>query len=431
MTAGILLGLTLTGIVITALSAVGTLVLHEFPAHELEELCRRRRRDELFGDILDRHEQVGLGVRSLEAIGTTLFLIAGMLWIVGDGVPVGAGGWWQFAAWLGIGSFILLAATVWLPWAICGSWSAPFLFWTWPALLAVGRLFLPITLAGRLLEEILCRLSGRPVEEPDEEEAFEDEIRAIVSEGLHDGLLEADAREMIEGVIELADIDVADIMTPRFKMDVLPVDMAWSEVLEFVVRAGRTRIPVCGKSLDEIQGVLYVKDLLPELPKKADRRRPLSEMVRPATFVPRTKAVDDLLREFQRTHNHMAIVVDEYQAIAGLITIEDVLEEIVGEIVDEHDREEQDDLRSIDDHTAEALATAHLDEINEKLGIDLPEADEFDTIGGLVISRLGRIPKTGETVSIGNIRVTVIAATPRRIERVSIESLEANHKETA
>ena len=150
MTAGILLGLTLAGIVITALSAVGTLVLHEFPAHELEELCRRRRRDELFGDILDRHEQVGLGVRTLEAIGTALFLIAGAFWLAGDGVPAGAGGWWQFAVWVGLGALILAAATVWLPWAICRFWSAPFLFWTWPALLAIGRLFLPITLAGRI-----------------------------------------------------------------------------------------------------------------------------------------------------------------------------------------------------------------------------------------------------------------------------------------
>jgi CBS domain containing-hemolysin-like protein len=326
---------------------------------------------------------------------------------------------------------VLLVATVWLPWAAHRLWSASILFWTWPVLLAVARVFLPITLAGRLLEEILRRMSGRPKEEPDEEEAFEDEIRAIVSEGQHDGLLEADAREMIEGVIELGDIDVADIMTPRSRMDVLQVDMEWNEALEFVVRSARTRIPVCGKSLDEIRGILYVKDLLPELAKDTEQRRPLGQLVRPATFVPRTKAVDDLLREFQRTHNHMAIVVDEYQAVAGLITIEDVLEEIVGEIVDEHDQEEQDDVRIIDRHKAEALATAHLDELNERLGIDLPESDEFDTIGGLVVDRLGRIPKSGETVDVGDVRIVVLAATPRRIERVRIEDQEAPQRETA
>jgi CBS domain containing-hemolysin-like protein len=207
--------------------------------------------------------------------------------------------------------------------------------------------------------------------------------------------------------------------------------MTWSDGLDFVIRAGRTRFPVCGKSLDDVQGILYVKDLLPELAKDEEDRPPLAELARPATFVPRTKAVDDLLQEFQKSHNHMAVVVDEYQAVAGLITIEDVLEEIVGEIVDEHDREEHDDERAIDERTGEALATAHLDEINEMLGIDLPEDDEVDTIGGLVLSQLGRIPKSGEKVTTGNVRVTVLAATSRRIERVRIEKLETNHKETA
>jgi len=274
-------------------------------------------------------------------------------------------------------------------------------------------------------------LSGQPDEEPDEEEAFEDELRAIVSEGLHDGLLDTEAREMIEGVIELGDVDVADIMTPRSRMDVLRADMGWQEVLEFVIRAARTRIPVYGQSLDDIRGILYVKDLFPELAKDERERRPLDQLIRPATFVPRTKAVDDLLSEFQRTHNHMAIVVDEYQAVAGLITIEDVLEEIVGEIVDEHDQEEQDDIRPQNEYRAEALATAHIDEVNERLGLDLPESDEFDTIGGLVLSQMGRIPKADEKIEIGGVRITVLAATPRRIERVRIDNLDRMRRETA
>ncbi len=333
--------------------------------------------------------------------------------------------------WLGLGSLVLLFAVVWLPWSICRFWSAPLIFWAWPALLFLGRLFRPIALAGRLLEEVFRRLSGRPEEEVDEEEAFEDDIRAIVSEGLHDGLLDTETREMIEGVIELGDIDVADIMTPRSRMDVLQVDMGWTEVLDFVVRVARTRIPVYAKSLDEIRGILYVKDLLPELAIAAEERRPLPELVRPATFVPHTKAVDDLLDEFQKSHNHMAIVVDEYHAVTGLITIEDVLEEIVGEIVDEHDQEEPDDVRRLDDRSAEAMATAHIDELNERLGIDLPEDDEYDTISGLLLSRLQRIPQAGEHVQVGNVRITVLAATRRRIDRVRIDRLETAEQETA
>jgi CBS domain containing-hemolysin-like protein len=431
VTAGVLLVLALVSLPIAAVSAVGSLILHEFPAHELEELCRRRRREELFGKILDGHDQAALGMQSLQAVGTVVFLITGLWWfsaIVGDSVPPN---WSRLGIYVGVGAVALLAATVGLPWALCRYWSAPLLFWTWPLLLAVGRLFLPVTLAGRLIEEIVRRLSGQPVQQPDEEEAFEDEIRAIVSEGLHDGLLEADAREMIEGVIELGDVDVADIMTPRSRMDVLQIDMGWQEVLEFVIHVARTRIPVYGKSLDDIRGILYVKDLLPDLARAPQDRRSLDQLVRPAAFVPRTKAVDDLLREFQRTHNHMAIVVDEYDAVAGLITIEDVLEEIVGEIVDEHDREEQDDIRQLDEYTAEVMAAAHLDEVNERLGFNLPESDEFDTIGGLVVSQLGRIPGAGEAIEIDNVRITILAATPRRVERVRIEDLERSRRETA
>jgi CBS domain containing-hemolysin-like protein len=236
---------------------------------------------------------------------------------------------------------------------------------------------------------------------------------------------------MIEGVIELGDIDVADIMTPRSRMDALQVDLGWPEVLEFVVRAARTRIPVYGESLDDIRGILYVKDLLPELAADTDQRRPLAELIRSAAFVPHTKAVDDLLDEFQKSHNHMAIVVDEYHAVTGLITIEDVLEEIVGEIVDEHDQEEPEEIHLIDDRSAEAMAAAHLDDLNEQLGIDLPEDDEFDTISGLVLSRLQRIPEAGETLQVGNVRITILAATPRRIDRVRLDILETTEQESA
>ena len=431
MTAAVLLAVAVVSLLIAGASAVGSLVLHEFPAHELEELCRRRHPDELFGEILDRHDDVALGVQSLQAVSTVVFLLAGLWWLADSLGDSGQRDWLRFGAYTGGGSLMLLAATVWLPWALARYWAATLLFRTWPLLQTVGRIFLPVTFAGSVMDEIVRRLSGQPEEEPDEEEAFEDEIRAIVSEGLHDGLLDTEAREMIEGVIELGDVDVADIMTPQSRMDVLQVDMDWPEVLEFVIRVRRTRIPVYGQSRDDIRGVLYVKDLLPELAKHEPERKPLDQLIRPATFVPRTKAVDDLLSEFQKTHNHMAIVVDEYQAIAGLITIEDVLEEIVGEIVDEHDQEEHDQIRRQNEYRAEAMGAAHIDEVNELLGLDLPESDEFDTIGGLVISRMGRVPDADEMVEIDGVRITVLAATPRRIERVRIDNLDRMRRETA
>ena len=269
---------------------------------------------------------------------------------------------------------------------------------------------------------LLRRLDGRAAE-PSEEEALEDEILSIVTEGQHDGLLEADVREMIAGVIELDDADVADIMTPRSKMDAIPVDTNWQNVLEFVVKMGRTRIPVYQDNLDDIAGVLYVKDLLAEQASEQDKpQQELRSLLREAWRVPKSMRLDELLQKFLHTRNHLAIVVDEFMHVVGLVTIEDVLEEIVGEIVDESDKEEVGEIHTISETIAEIYARAHLEEINEKLGTQLPEDQEYDTLGGFVLSEMGRIPKVGESLEWEGLRLTVLEANKRRVERMRLES---------
>ena len=269
---------------------------------------------------------------------------------------------------------------------------------------------------------MLRRLDGRAAE-PSEEEALEDEILSIVTEGQHDGLLEADVREMIAGVIELDDADVADIMTPRSKMDAIPVDTDRQNVLEFVVRMGRTRIPVYQDNLDDITGVLYVKDLLAEQASEQDKpQQELRSLLREAWRVPKSMRLDELLQKFLHTRNHLAIVVDEFMHVVGLVTIEDVLEEIVGEIVDESDKEEVGEIHTISETVAEIYARAHLEEINEKLGTQLPEDQEYDTLGGFVLSEMGRIPKVGESLEWEGLRLTVLEANKRRVERMRLES---------
>jgi CBS domain containing-hemolysin-like protein len=290
----------------------------------------------------------------------------------------------------------------------------------------------PLTVGVAVVESIARRLAARHEETEDEEAAFEDEIRTIVSAGQREGLLEADARDMIESVIELGDADVSDVMTPRSEVDAIEVGMPWPDLLRYVVEVGRTRLPVYDASLDNIVGILYVKDLLQELSKTAAQpHRPLRSLLRSAWSVPETKPLDDLLREFLRTRNHLAIVRDEYQTMVGVVTIEDVLEEIVGEIADEWDEETADEILQISEAVAEATGRVRIDELNERLGIELPESDEFDTIAGFVIARLGHIPKPGEKVSAGNRRITVIAATRRRVDRVRIEILETSQRESA
>jgi magnesium and cobalt transporter len=210
-------------------------------------------------------------------------------------------------------------------------------------------------------------------------------------------------------------------MTMRTDMISLPVDLDWDDALLQIIASGHTRIPIYGESHDEIVGILHIKDILHDIGKAPSaKRRPIAELLRQPFFVPETKPVDSLLQEFQHSRNHIAVVLDEFGGVSGLVTIEDVLEEIVGEISDEHDDATGDRIKSFDDHSCEALARVHISEINERLGLHLPE-EHFDTIGGFVFHQLGRIPHVGEELAYENVRIKVLESTRRRIIRVHIE----------
>jgi magnesium and cobalt exporter, CNNM family len=303
----------------------------------------------------------------------------------------------------------------------------------------LSRVTAPLVWTARVMDTLLHRMAGHTPQQPDEE-SFEEEIRTIVTEGHREGLLEEDAREMIEGVIELGDADVEHIMTPRTEMHMLQVNTPWEKILDDVIASGHTRIPIYDKNRDDIIGILYIKDLLPELAKGAgQQRRPLKEILRKPLFVPESKAVDDLLQMFQQSRTHIAVVLDEYGGVSGLVTIEDVLEEIVGEIVDEYDKEVEQEISKIDEDVCEALGRAHVDQINEVMGFELPENEDFDTVGGFVFAEFGRVPMVGEFLTwqagneqpdqtnAGSVRVTVLDATRRRINRVRLERI---HKES-
>jgi CBS domain containing-hemolysin-like protein len=417
-----LLLIAAAGFVLTCWSATATKVIQECSRRELELFCQRRQRLELFSEILDEDENVMIGSEILQLVGSVLLVVSGSLCYFQDIGDLSRFSWWQFGAGVALATVLLVAVVTWVPWAVVRLWAAPFLFHTWRPLRAVTRLLWPLSLGVAVFDALLRRLANRPESDEDEEEAFEDEIRSIVTEGLHDGLLEEDAREMIEGVIELGDTDVHDIMTPRANVNALDISLSWPEILVFVVEVGRTRIPVYEKSLDNIIGVLFVKDLLPELSRKPDEpHTQLRELLRDPWFVPTTKPLDEMLQEFRQTRRHLAIVVDEYQSVAGVVTIEDILEEIVGEIVDEFDKEELNEVIALSDNKAEVLGTAHLDLVNERLAVDLPDPDEYDTLAGLVIRKLGRIPKTGETVQVDGIQITVVEATRRRVDKLLVE----------
>ena len=421
----------MAGLVATCLAAIGARSLAEFSRHELEEICRRRNARDRLGEILKHYDQAGLAAETFQVVATVELIVSAAFWAWTRLQADGAVGWMPLLLCVALGAPILLAVEIWIPWAVARLWAAPFLYYTWPLWRAVEVLLAPLGLGARFVDTLLHRVAGRTPDVPDEE-SFEDEIRTIVTEGHREGLLEEDAREMIEGVIELSDVVVSEIMMPRTDMVSMPISLSWQEMLQFVVKVRHTRIPVYDKNRDDIIGILYTKDLLPELAKGAAQpAAPWKSLLREPWFVPETKPVDVLLQEFQQTRNHMAVVLDEYGGVSGLVTMEDVLEEIVGEIIDESDRDLIDGIRQIDSASAEALGKVHIDEINERLELDLPEDGEFDTIAGFVFSELGHVPRVGEELVRSNVRIEVVEATRRRIERVRIEVLDRSQRETA
>ncbi len=424
----------LFGWIVAGLATVGAQALRDFSRAELEEICRLRDRSARLAEILRDREQVALGVESLRVV-----LLAVVVIVTNDAILLHYNvQWpqdWRTVLWLIAASVLLLSAIViWIPRALARLWAAPLLMLTWPVWRLASQIARPLTLCARFVDTVFHRLSGRTAHRPSEA-SFEDEIRSIVTEGHRDGLLEGEAREMIEGVIELGDVDAAAVMTPRTDMNSMHIGLDWPDVVDFVISSGRTRIPVFDKTRDDVVGILYAKDLLRELAKPLENpgqhRRPLADVLRQPHFVPETKPIDALLHEFQQTANHMAIVLDEYGGVSGLVTIEDILEEIVGEIIDEYDEDLVEDIKQLDNTSCEALARAHIDDVNEKMGLQIPEDGDFDTIGGFVFSQLGHIPNQGEQVTWGNARITVLEASRRRIERVRVEILSETERETA
>ena len=411
--------------------SVGTRVLRSFSRHDLRELCEKRGTPTLFSKVLRSHDRVALGLDMLAVLATVLFVVSrASIWHTkGLELPIS---WPLVAAHATVVGTLLLLLRVVVPWTISRLFSAQVLCYAWPLFAFLGLLTSPVVAVAQAIDIVLHRLLGRTPPTLDEE-TLEEEIRSIVSEGHREGLLEVEAREMIEGVIELADADVAEIMTPRTDMHVIPIDLPWDDLLADVIESGHTRIPVFNNNRDDIVGILYSKDLLPKLARGTEQPyESLEEILRKPLFVPETKAVDDLLSMFQQVRTHIAIVLDEYGGVAGLVTIEDVLEEIVGEIVDEYDDVVEKPIQQKEEGVFEAVGRAHVDEINEVLHLELPEDSDFDTIGGFVFTEFGRIPTVGESFVWSDLlKITVLEATRRRIDRVRLERLDSTSNENS
>jgi len=260
----------------------------------------------------------------------------------------------------------------------------------------------------------------------------EEEIKMLVEAGEEEGVLEEEEKEMIHSIFEFTDTIVRKVMIPRIDIKAVEVEEDVSELLDVIIKAGHSRVPVYQETIDNIVGIVHAKDLLRALHENGHSTT-IRELMRPPYVIPENKKVDELLAEFKRSKTQMAIVVDEYGGTAGLVTIEDLLEEIVGDIMDEYDLIEEPMVQVVDGNTIIADGSTPIDEINEQLDLELPE-EEFDTIGGFVFGLLGREAHEGEEIEYENIDVVVEKTEGRRIERVRIiktdrSLLESSEKE--
>jgi CBS domain containing-hemolysin-like protein len=244
----------------------------------------------------------------------------------------------------------------------------------------------------------------------------EDEVKTLVDAGQEEGVFEQGERRMIYSVFELGDTLAREIMVPRIDMLVLDVTTPLLEAIDVLLQSGHSRVPVFEDTVDHTLGLLYAKDLL-RISRQGDSLNSLRDLLRPAYFVPEAKKVDELLAEMQSRRIHMAIVVDEYGGVAGLVTLEDIVEEVVGEIRDEYDQEEEFPYQALADGEYVFLGRVGMDDFNEIMGSDLP-TDDADTLGGYIYSQLGRVPIVGESVQQGNLLLTVELVSARRIRKV-------------
>jgi CBS domain containing-hemolysin-like protein len=246
-----------------------------------------------------------------------------------------------------------------------------------------------------------------------------EDVRTLIEVSEKEGLLEREEREMIHSIIDFGDTVVREIMTPRVDIQALDVRTPLQEVRKAVVEGGHSRIPVYEGHIDSVAGILYAKDLL-AFWDASQQEWSLRDILRPALFIPKNKKVSDLLQTFRQERLHLAVVVDEYGCTAGLVTIEDVLEEIVGDIQDEYD-EEPPEYQVGSEGEIIASAKVDLDVLREELGIDLSLPDsEFETLGGFITAYLGDLPAAGDVIAYGSVELTVLEADDRRIKRVKI-----------
>jgi magnesium and cobalt transporter len=264
---------------------------------------------------------------------------------------------------------------------------------------------------GRWLRRITDTFSGEPRDMED--------LNEVLTQARQRGIINPDAYEMLEGVLQVVELQVRDIMVPRSQMTIVNRDDPPEEILPVVIESGHSRFPVIGEDRDQVAGILLAKDLLRYFVEGGREDFDIKECLRPVVFIPESKRLNVLLKEFRVSHHHMAIVVDEYGGVSGLVTIEDVLEQIVGDIGDEYDVDDDLDIRKEGERQFTVKAQMRIDEFNSYFSTEFSD-EEFDTIGGLAMNYLGRLPRRGESFMLSGLEFKVLRADRRRLDMLRV-----------
>jgi putative hemolysin len=369
---------------------------------------------------------------TLERTGDLIFVTAAGRLVTNLVVFIGVQHALRVAGWsealeditaLAITCVVTLFCSVAIPHAIADHASERVLALSAGAMHRYYKAVLPVTRLMHSIDRMVRRFAGQTEQQPQAqmEEELEQEILSAVDEGAAEGVVDEQEREIIKSAVTFADTTVGDAMTARADIIDLSLSSTLDRVKVALEESGHSRLPVYDGTLDKIVGILYARDVLRYLVWQPNAPFDVKSVMRPPHFVPETKVLRDLLQDFRELKVHIAVVLDEYGGTAGLVTIGDLLEQLVGEISNEHEARPPDLLKRLDDHTAEVDARIYLDQLNRMMKLDLPEHAGYDTLGGFISTTLGKIPQRGTSFDYGSAKYTVLDAAPQKVNRVKIE----------
>ena len=399
-----------------------TYSLRDFSRPKLSEHLRNLDMHDWYERTVERVSDL-IFVTAFGRLFANLFVFIGVLHATR--VTIGTGHeWTRYGISVAITSVVTLFCSVAIPHALAEHVGEALIAHSARFLHGLRLALRPVTKIMHWVDRMVCNLAGRPDGDVElqREQQIEDEILSAVQEGEKEGVVDVQEREMIESVIEFGDITVADAMTLRSDIMGVPINAHLDQVKSIFEESGHSRLPVFDGTLDKIVGVLYARDLIRQLGEPAANFN-VKLAMRAPVYVPQTKPLRDLLNDFRAHKVHIAIVLDEYGGTAGLVTIEDVFKELVGEMGDEHEPSEPSMIKRVDERTCEADARIYIEQINRLCNLDIPEDAGYETLGGFISTTFGRVPDAGTSFERNGVRYTIVDAEPQKVNRVKIEQL--------